>query len=387
MAAAGDHQVKEALASRAGVARDWLFQHALPLWCEQGFDRSVGCFDEALSQAGTREIRPRRVRVQARQTAVFAQAGRLGWKGPWREMVEAGVAVLLTRALRPDGGAVHLLGADGRPADPRRDLYDLAFVMFGLAHAAMALAPRGDLLAAAEAQIAWIETRWAHPAGGFIEGEVREALPRRQNSHMHMFEALLTLHEASGDARCLARANAIRDLVFTRMVDACTGALREYFTADWAPAPGHEGRIAEPGHMFEWCWLLHRQATLTGEAPVPRADALRRFAETHGVDAARGLVFDEIDIEGQPLTRSSRLWPHTERLRAHCAHYRATGEAASGAQACAAYDMLWPYLQTPRAGLWWDRRTPDGVFVAEAAPASSLYHIAGAVFELMAAAA
>lgn len=377
----GDSNPVASLRERAQIGHEWLFGRALPLWAEVGFDRDSGCFNETVSQEGAPDGRLRRVSVQARQTAVFSQAGRLGWGGPWREMAEAGAHVLLKRALRDDGGTNHLLGPDGAPTDFRRDLYDLAFVVFGLAHAAIALG-RGDLAAAAEVQIDWIEANWAQPAGGFAEGEVRPAPPRRQNPHMHLFEALLALHEATGDVRHLRRADAIRTLVLARMIDQERGALREYFTADWAPAPGVEGHIAEPGHMFEWCWLLHRHAARANIAPPPAAEALRRFAETHGVDAARGLVYDEIDIDGRPRRQTSRLWPHTERLKAHCVRYRLANDRDAAAAACAAFDMLWRYLETPIPGLWWDRRTESGALVAEAAPASSFYHIAWALFEL-----
>jgi mannose-6-phosphate isomerase len=37
------------------------------------------------------------------------------------------------------------------------------------------------------------------------------------------------------------------------------------------------------------------------------------------------------------------------------------------------------YLKTPVRGLWYNRLTPSGVFLDEPAPASSFYHIVGAI--------
>src|SRR5262245_21409505 len=92
------------LQARARTARAWLFEHALPLWAERGFDPIAGCFHEQIGQDGAPLAQlPRRIRVQARQTAVFARAGRLGWKGPWRECVDRGVQILRIRAIRADG--------------------------------------------------------------------------------------------------------------------------------------------------------------------------------------------------------------------------------------------------------------------------------------------
>ena len=43
------------------------------------------------------------------------------------------------------------------------------------------------------------------------------------------------------------------------------------------------------------------------------------------------------------------------------------------------------YLQTDVPGLWYDRLTMDGQFIAQPAPASSFYHIVCAISELTAA--
>jgi mannose/cellobiose epimerase-like protein (N-acyl-D-glucosamine 2-epimerase family) len=40
------------------------------------------------------------------------------------------------------------------------------------------------------------------------------------------------------------------------------------------------------------------------------------------------------------------------------------------------------YLETPVSGLWRDKQKLDGTFVDEPAPASSLYHLAGAIAAL-----
>jgi mannose-6-phosphate isomerase len=373
-----------ALEARATQARIWLFDHALPLWWERGYDAVARCFHErlALDCAPVTNL-PRRVRVQARQTAVFARAGQLGWPGPWREAVEAGVRVLRERCLRPDGGARHLLSPTGEQLDERRDFYDLAFVAFAFAEATSALGDRSDLIADAEALVAWAEQNWADPDGGFAEGEVTPTPPRRQNPHMHLFEALLALHEATGDERYLLRADRIADLFETRLYDAKHGALPEYYESDWRPRSGDEGRIVEPGHHFEWSWLLHRWGEHRGDRLANPAERLRVHAEVYGVDLASGAVFDELYIDGRARTRTSRFWPHTERIKANIVRFERTRDFAAGEAAIQAFDMLMRYCDTPTKGLWRDRLNPDGAFVEEAAPASSFYHIMLALSELI----
>jgi len=371
------------LRQRAKAARSWLFDQALPLWWKEGFDHDARCFHERLDNAGKPDEVARRTRVQARQTSVFARAGTLGWDGPWREAVEAGAQVLLNHAIRPDGGTRHLITLGGRPADERRDLYDAAFVIFGLAEAAKLIADRPQLIASADALLNWVAANWTHGDGGFSEGEIVAPLPRRQNPHMHVFEAALALYEVSGAQRHLGAASALARLFETHLFDHRHGALGEYFDQTWSKAEGEQGSLVEPGHEFEWSWLLHRWNKLGGGDLGAIAERLRIHGEVYGVDPATNAVFNEVTLDGRVCDRGSRLWPHTERLKANLARYERTRDRAAGLAACAAFDMIMHYCDTAKPGLWRDKLKPDGSFVDEPAPASSFYHLMLAMHELI----
>lgn len=381
MAAAPSRQ--ERLRACAQEARAWLFDAALPLWAARGFDESAQCFYERIGADGAPMLEPRRVRVQARQTAAFAIAGQLGWQGPWAKMTEAGLRVLQSRCLRMDGGSHHTLGKDGAPLDQRRDLYDLAFVLFALANAASALGQRRDLIAAADAQLSWLDAHWAHPRGGYNEGEVAPNPPRRQNPHMHLFEALLALHEATGETAYLQRASRIHDLAMAHFYDQAHGVLRELFDEDWRPAAGAMGAYIEPGHLFEWSWLLDRYSRLSGAALHPAAARLCAEAERRGVNRATGAVYNACAIDGAVCDAGSRLWTHTERLKAHVAAFARTQDEAHAEAAMHAFSTLMRYCDTPTKGLWRDRMAEDGTLIDEPAPASSFYHIVLGLAELI----
>ena len=386
-AASPQQAAKALLQSRAARAKAWLFDHALPLWWRQGFDPATGLFHERLNlDASPAAALPRRIRVQARQTFVYALAGDLGWEGPWREAVEAGAYTLLTRGLRADGGTRYQLTPEGSPVDDRRDLYDLAFVTFALAHAGRVL-NRADCLAASESLVDWLEAHWAHPAGGFLEGDITPTPPRRQNPHMHLFEAFLALHAGTGKAAHLDRASRIATLFQRSFFDAYAGALPEYFDDGWRPAADEYGRIVEPGHHFEWSWLFHQLHGAGGPDHRGMAERLRLHAEVYGVDSATGVTFDEVYADGTPKSRTSRFWPHTERIKANAARYEQVRDPAAAANAAQAFDVLMSYCEGLAPGLWRDRRLAEGGFVEEAAPASSFYHAILGLSELIRVAA
>ena len=339
-----------------------------------------------MSQGGTPLNIPRRVRVQARQTLVYARAGRMGWQGPWREAVEAGAEALIQRGLRGDGGTRHLLNERGEPADDRRDFYDHAFVVLGLSEAALALGDRANLVAGASRLADWTEANWAHPEGGLHEGDITPTPPRRQNPHMHWFEAMLALYEAGGERAHLDRATTMARLFERKFFNVRFAALPEYFDDAWRPLTDGSGRIVEPGHEFEWSWLLHRWNALGGGDLREIAEQLRVNGELYGINA-RGDVHDDIHIDGRPRTLTTRLWPHTERVKANIVRFERARDPNAAASAVEAFDRLMSHCDGAHPGMWRDHRTEAGALVEQPALASSFYHVMMAIFELVRVAA
>ncbi|WP_246623424.1 AGE family epimerase/isomerase [Sphingomonas colocasiae] len=319
--------------------------------------------------------------VQARHIYSMVAAGKAGWTGPWRMLVDETMRVLLVRARRADGFFVHRLDRDAEILDRRADLYDQAFVLFALGTAGGALA-EPLFFDEAEALLDTIEAKWAHQRGGFSEGEIVDPSVRRQNPHMHLLEAFSALHEASGRKRFADAAFGIADLCRTRFIDPASGALLEYFDEDWTAAPGEQGRIAEPGHCFEWAWLFERLASWGGANAVAASDALTGFGRRWGIDRERGVTINEVLTDGVVINGKARLWPQTERLKVAVVRYHRTGSEEDLGEVADAWLGLRVYFLPGMPSLWRDKMNEDGSFIEELAPGSSLYHISCAIGEL-----
>ena len=76
------------------------------------------------------------------------------------------------------------------------------------------------------------------------------------------------------------------------------------------------------------------------------------------------------------------MWSQTERTRACVRAAAVTGEAALWDAAAQAAETMEAFLQVPTPGLWRDWMDAGGAFREEPAPASTLYHIVGAIAEL-----
>ncbi len=363
--------------------RAWLFEQAFPFWADAG-SSGPAAFHETLALDGGPADNPaRRVRVIARQVYAFSHAAILGWDGPALERAQAGAEALVARAWQgPDKGWARLLDRDGAVLDGRADLYDFAFVLFALGWHMRATGDRA-FEPYASATLELIERAMRHPSGRGHLHMLPCAAPYLQNPHMHLIEACLVLDAATGDARWIEKAREIAALFRERFYDPATGDLTEYFDAGWRPVSGPQGRIVEPGHQFEWAWILLRYSERTGEDVSAEIAGLVRAAEARGVSSRSGLVYGAVKREGGVLEARHRIWPQTERIKGNLALFELSGEDRSEQIGAAATALLDRYLAPAPPGAWIDALDEDGAVLARDIPASTLYHLVLAFTELL----
>jgi mannose/cellobiose epimerase-like protein (N-acyl-D-glucosamine 2-epimerase family) len=260
-------------------------------------------------------------------------------------------------------------------------LYDQAFALLGLASACKVL-PDRNLYNHARQVLAAVREQFGRTQGGFKE-TTSAISALLSNSHMHLFEAALAWieHDPSGGWHELA--NDMVKLATTRFVDPSTGFLLEFFDDEWRAIDNPTLQRVEPGHQFEWAWLLLRWSIHSGDTHS-RTLALQliRLAETHGVDRTRHVAINALAPDRSVRDANARLWPQTERLKANTLAAELTGETDYWSVACEAANALARYLDVPLRGLWKDTLTAAGEFVDEPAPASSMYHIVSAIAQL-----
>ena len=373
----------------------WLRDAALPLWDRVGVDRRDGGYFENISirdssapPEATGVVR--RGRVVARQIYVFEMGRRLGWTSQWNSPVDHGCDFLFEK-LHRGAGRFHT-AVEAASLEPRGtfDLYEHAFYLFALAHLQATVVDYPVAVTALEC-LQHLRENYGKPGGGFEESQP-PSVPLKSNPHMHLLEAALAWIEATDDAAQRPWVDLAQELVglcLTHFVDQSTSAIREYFDYYWQPMPGDAGRVVEPGHQFEWSWLLTRWAALPFGTPEQRerctatASRLREIGERWGVDPERGVAINEIWDDMTPKDTVAKLWPQTERLKAWCAALDAAESAADKSAACsrviAAAAGMAKFLRRDVPGLWHEVYLPDGGFAAGHSKASSLYHVTCAI--------
>jgi mannose/cellobiose epimerase-like protein (N-acyl-D-glucosamine 2-epimerase family) len=362
------------------TVRQWLTSQSLPLWAQACFDQDREVFAERLTLDGQPVCdAPRRLMVQSRQIYCYSTAEQNDWMTGADILVEKAARSMVRDYYKADGhpGWVKSVDSFGRVQDATRDFYAHSFVLFGLA-AAFQSTKDDYYLVLADATLEFMDSMMAHDLGGYVAClPISPNFELTQNPHMHLLEALLALYEAAPRDDYRLRSEKIVELLEERLFQPATGLLGEYFTSKWIPVKGDRGCSFEPGHHFEWVWLLDRYSRLFNCSLPSCSNALFQTAKTHGF-SKEGFLWAEVRYDGVVKDRSIRLWPHTEAIKAELS--RSTGGRSVSADLL--LNLIYKtFLEPAYPGGWHDRVTADGKLLTDCIPASSLYHIVCAFSE------
>ncbi|MBZ9674129.1 mannose-1-phosphate guanylyltransferase/mannose-6-phosphate isomerase [Mesorhizobium sp. ES1-1] len=362
--------------------RHWLFQETLPLWSTSGVDERHGGFHEALAFDGTALAKPKRMRTQARQVYAFAVARARGWDGPADRLIGHGIEFMTRNGRTAKGGWVRTLNVDGSVADATEDAYDHSCVLLALAHAHMCGNP--DALRLGEETFAFLDAHLEdRRMTGFLETSDGEG-ERRTNPHMHLLEAFLAWHQATGERTYLRRAARIIDLFRSHFFDPESWTLGEYFDDEWKPSAGEKGTWTEPGHHFEWASLLVDFTARSGQSELSGfARKLYASAIANGFNRATGLAYGAISRQGLPLDLISRSWPQAEAVKAAIALDGSGGPDLKPEIEERVGRLFRWHIDPAPLGLWIDRIDQRGRSVATDVPASIFYHLVCALTQYL----
>jgi mannose/cellobiose epimerase-like protein (N-acyl-D-glucosamine 2-epimerase family) len=365
-----------------GQIRHWLFDLALPFWAEHGVDHvNGGPVEEVALDCGISDPGFKRVRVFCRQVYVFSHAYLMGWDEGITLASNMYNAMVQSAWQGPVKGWARTLNSDNSTLDQTTDLYDNAFALFSLGWY-YRVSPRAEVLDYMLKTAALINKEMRHPKVGFWH-HLPPTGPRIQNPHMHLLEACLACFESTKEPVFETMAKEIIGLFTTYFFDAEQQTLCEYFDDDLGRLTGDQGRIVEPGHQFEWAWILGKAGKMFELDLTEEIEALVNYAELHGVDPKTGATRNSLYYDRRDLDNGSRTWPNTERLKAAVIMFEVFR--------CDTKHIILPtlnllfsrYLPVQKLGGWIDAFDADGNPVSKAMPTSTFYHLFLAFAEVL----
>jgi len=357
-------------------------KHALRYWAEAAADPRGG-YAEDLQMDGTPNFDTvRRVRVQSRQAYVYAHAGALEWfdgaqgasDQAWNFVMGPGYAGGDFIDSKTQRGCAHLVAGDGSMVNDMRDTYAQAFVLLSGAWRYRAFQDSRSLEEAVKT-IDFLNSNLSSAAGGWLETlPLPESTERRQNPHMHLFEAFIALYNATENPRFLSLADDMFHLFEAYFYDRNTSALLEFFEPDWSPK-GDGGPI-EPGHMMEWSWLLACYGQISGKDTHKYVIDLYEAAMKLGYNEGLRLICDVVEMNGVSPDQTFRTWPQTEMIKASIARAKIEKSDAMYSAAAEGIEALFEhYLSVEVEGGWIDKISASGERLSSVMPTSTFYHL------------
>lgn len=295
----------------AAVQQHFL-QVIVPLWQESGWNTQLALPYEAVD--GQHEpLPPQRYRAMACARQLFVFSSLIG-RVPGAEVRAAALFRSLQRHFHDaeHGGWFYSIDPQGAPLDRRKDLYTHAFIIFACAHYwAKVREPLVESVLNAALNV--VAERFADGSGLYeaVLAEDWSSLNSGplQNPLMHLAEAFLATVSVREDSATLKALDGLAEAMQQRFIDPATGLMLE-------KPKGAVDNWYEPGHQFEWFYLLESSKHLRGSALHGSLTRSFALAETQGVDPANGAVTAMLEIDGTVRDATQRIWAQAEYLRA-----------------------------------------------------------------------
>jgi mannose-6-phosphate isomerase len=286
----------------------------VPLWQGPGWNAEMALPYEALD-AQHQPLPPQRYRAMACARQLFLFSSFIGHP----QVADAGIrAAALFRSLQQHfhdaehGGWFYSIDPQGAPLDRRKDLYTHAFIIFACAHYWVKV--REPLVESVLNAALHVVAEQFADGDGLYESVLDEdwsslGAGPLQNPLMHLAEAFLATLEVREDAQTLAALDALAEAMQRRFVDIEHGVMLE------KPLDAVDN-WSEPGHQFEWFYLLESSEHLRG-TPLHRSlTTAFAHAEEQGVDQVTGAVVAMLEVDGSVKDGTQRIWAQAEYLRA-----------------------------------------------------------------------
>ena len=338
----------------------------VPLWQGPGWNADMALPYEALD-AEHQPLPPQRYRAMACARQLYLFSSLIGQVPATEERAAA-----LFRSLQQHfhdaehGGWFYSVDPQGAPLDQRKDLYTHAFILFACAHYwDKVREPRVESVLNAALEV--VAQRFATGDGLYEASLDRdwsslESGPL-QNPLMHLAEAFLATLSVREDV-------AVQDA----LVELCTAMQKRFIDPQHCVLMekplGAVDNWFEPGHQFEWYFLLESSSLLRGSTLHASLERAFAFTEQLGVDQQTGAVRAMLDLEpdSPPRDATQRIWAQAEYLRALTLRPDSEAAVLRQLQALQQHSL--------HKGGWYECRDENGDVTRRDMPSTTPYHLA-----------
>ena len=258
---------------------------------------------------------------------LFKDSGDPASAKQYLEMAVMARNLIINRFYDPEfGGTYWSLNPDQTPLDTKKQIYAIAFTIYGLAELNRATGDGKALEYAIKLFNSIEEHSFDAVRGGYFEAFTREWADiedmrlsdkdanesKTMNTHLHVLEAYTCLYRVWKNSLLEERLRGLIS-VFGQHIIGNDGHLKLFFDNDWNC--GYD--TVSYGHDIEASWLLHEAALVLGDDEVlERVEALvPRIAEAAGEGFTHegGMIYEKHGPDG-PADGDRHWWVQAETV-------------------------------------------------------------------------
>jgi mannobiose 2-epimerase len=225
------------------------------------------------------------------------------------------------------GGVYWTVDFKGNPLDTKKQIYALAFAIYGLSEFYISNKNEDAKNLAIELYNTILKYSYDLENGGYIEALTRDWKEiddlrlsdkdanekKSMNTHLHLLEAFSNLYRSWADEKLNEKITELICIFLNHVIDPKTHHLILFFDEKW----NKKSQIVSYGHDIEAAWLIEEAAKIIGNEPLlqqAKDQAVNlAIAASDGLDTDGGLWY-EYDLEKDDLVKEKHWWPQAEAM-------------------------------------------------------------------------
>ena len=274
------------------------------------------------------------------------------------------------------GGIYWSLDACGKPLDTKKQIYAIAFAIYGLSELHRACGDEEALEYAIKLFRSIEEHSFDSEKDGYFEAFTREWQPiedmrlsdkdanesKTMNTHLHVLEAYTCLYRIWKDKLLEERLRGLIG-IFEKHITGSDGHLKLFFDNDWRC--GYD--IVSYGHDIEASWLLHEAALVLGDAEVLRRveHIVPKIAEAarEGFTQEGGMIYEIQNGHGADGDR--HWWVQAETVVGYFNLWEHFGHQEGLENAITCWEFIKAHIIDRENGEWFWSLRSDGTVNCE----------------------
>lgn len=350
-----------------------LTEDILPYWSKKICKGDTGFYGRISGEEVIDPEAPVGAIMTSRILWTFSNAFRLFRREEYKTMAMQAKSLIINNFYDVEQGGIYWsINPDGTPLDTKKQIYAIAFCIYGLAEWNRASGDEEALELAKKLYRDIEKHSFDTCKNGYFEaftrewGEIQDMRlsdkdaneSKTMNTHLHVLEAYTGLYRVWKDGGLAAQLKNLIGIFLDRILGT-DAHLRLFFDDDWNC--GY--KIYSYGHDIEASWLLHEAALVLGdEATIGKVEKeMPRIAAAagEGFTAKGGMIYEKDNATGH-IDGDRHWWVQAESVVGYFNLWQLTGEPSGLENSIECWEFIRNNLIDRENGEWFWSIRQDG---------------------------